>query len=374
MGDINKSLDAFLAERGVTVDNNEQPVKVEIPKECWLDVTQDIEETRFLLSYNGVGFSPLGDIQVLKGVEGNGKSFLFTLFMAAVLRGEYCGLECRIPNARVLYVDTEQHRNNVLMVARRIHHILGWRGKEPNERFRVLTLREVDDYQQRQKYLMESIEEFKPTAVFIDGVADVVSSINDQAECKEFVSKLMALSSKKHISIWSVLHVNYGSEKMRGHLGTEMALKASDVFKCSKDKSLKPVLFTVEQIKARNMDLDNFKFINKNDETPLGIPFITTATDINADTEANKRGRDELMKEIFQNMQLLSKKAVVDAIIMKRFIAGDDRSKYQAKLWFENAVDWGIIKLDNHARQYYYIGLDADPFEVNASEQDIFDD
>ena len=64
------------------------------------------------------------------------------------------------------------------------------------------------------------------------------------------VHKLMAEASRRFISIWSVLHVNYGTTKMRGHLGTEIAHKVSDVLSCQKDKSQDPPLFTVEQVKA----------------------------------------------------------------------------------------------------------------------------
>ena len=86
------SLDAFVEANGITVDNIEQPERVEIPKDCWLDVTQELIEPTWLLRYQGIGFSPLGDIQVLRGMEGHGKSMLFTILMSAILRGEYGGL------------------------------------------------------------------------------------------------------------------------------------------------------------------------------------------------------------------------------------------------------------------------------------------
>lgn len=357
------SLDADLEKCGDNVSNEQPTEKVDIPQSCWLDVTEDIVEPKWLLKHNGIGFSPLGDIQVLRGMEGNGKSFLFTILMAAVLKGEYGTLSCEIPDAKVLYVDTEQHKSNTLRVQRRVHHICGWKGKEANPRFKVMLLREVEDLESRQKYLWQAIDEFQPTAVFVDGVADLVSNINDYKECMEFVHKMMAEASKRGISLWSILHVNYGSDKMRGHLGTEIAHKTSDVMSCQKDKTQDPPVFTVEQVKARNKDIKNFQFFISDDETRLGIPMITTFVDINADTPTNRGERDELMKEIFDHDKYLSNRAAINAIVNKRFIAGDDESKKKAKLWLEQAENWGIVVFDEVKKKLFYVGLNADPLK-----------
>lgn len=355
------SLDADLEKCGDNVSNEQPTEKVDIPQSCWLDVTEDIVEPKWLLKHNGIGFSPLGDIQVLRGMEGNGKSFLFTILMAAVLKGEYGTLSCEIPDAKVLYVDTEQHKSNTLRVQRRVHRICGWKGKEANPRFKVMLLREVEDLESRQKYLWQAIDEFQPTAVFVDGVADLVSNINDYKECMEFVHKMMAEASKRGISLWSILHVNYGSDKMRGHLGTEIAHKTSDVMSCQKDKTQDPPVFTVEQVKARNKDIRNFQFVISDDETRLGIPMITTFVDLNADTPTNRGERDELMKEIFGNEKLMTKSDIIKGIINKRFIANDDNSRAKAKDWFNQASDWGIIDQNGNNRKWFYVGLNADP-------------
>ena len=368
------SLDAFVEANGITVDNIEQPVKVEIPKECWLDVTQDIVEPTWLLKYQGVGFSPLGDIQVVRGMEGNGKSMLLTILMAAVLSGECGGLTCDLKDTRVLYVDTEQNMASTLFVQRRVHHLCGWRGKEANARFRVMMLREVEDLQDRNSYLWQAIDDFKPTVVFIDGVADLVSDINKFDECMMMVRKLMAEASRRFISIWSVLHVNYGSQKMRGHLGTEIAHKVSDVLSCQKDKSQDPPLFTVEQVKARNKDIQNFSFIVSDDESKIGIPTMVGHVDLDADTPTNRGERDLLMQEIFMGETYLSKRAIVDAIQRKRFISGADQDKDHAKLWLEQAIEWNILVFNAHERKFKYVGLNADPFSDEIEQTELFPD
>ena len=374
MSEYKDSLDEFLESRNIDLSNTDTQQKVVIPQSVWLDVTQDIVEPTWLLKYQGVGFSPLGDIQVVRGMEGNGKSMLLTILMAAVLSGECGGLTCELKDTRVLYVDTEQNMASTLFVQRRVHHLCRWRGKEANARFRVMMLREVEDLKDRNAYLWQAIEDFKPTAVFIDGVADLVSDINKFDECMVMVHKLMAEASRRFISIWSVLHVNYGSQKMRGHLGTEIAHKVSDVLSCQKDKTQDPPVFTVEQVKARNKDIQNFSFIVSDDESRLGVPKMLGHIDLDADTPTNRGERDLLMQEIFQFEKSLSKRAIVEAIQRKRFISGADQDKNHAKLWFEQALEWKIIYLDSHDHRYYYLGLNADPFDSSVEMPDLFAD
>lgn len=371
MSEYRDSLDEFLESRNIDLSNTETK-KVDIPQSVWLDVTQDIVEPTWLLRYQGVGFSPLGDIQVVRGMEGNGKSMLLTILMAAVLSGECGGLTCDLKNTRVLYVDTEQNMASTLFVQRRVHHLCGWRGKEANARFRVMMLREVEDLQDRNSYLWQAIEDFKPTVVFIDGVADLVSDINKFDECMMIVRKLMAEASRRFISIWSVLHVNYGTQKMRGHLGTEIAHKVSDVLSCQKDKSQDPPLFTVEQVKARNKDIQNFSFIVSDDASKLGIPTMVGHVDLDADTPTNRGERDLLMQEIFVGETYLSKRAIVDAIVRKRFIAGADQDKNHAKLWLEQAIEWKILIFNSDRRQYRYVGLNVDPLSGEIEQTELF--
>lgn len=374
MSEYKDSLDEFLESRNIDLSNTDTQQKVVIPQSVWLDVTQDIVEPTWLLKYQGVGFSPLGDIQVVRGMEGNGKSMLLTILMAAVLSGECGGLTCDLKDTRVLYIDTEQNMASTLFVQRRVHHLCRWRGKEANARFRVMMLREVEDLKDRNAYLWQAIEDFKPTAVFIDGVADLVSDINKFDECMVMVHKLMAEASRRFISIWSVLHVNYGSQKMRGHLGTEIAHKVSDVLSCQKDKTQDPPVFTVEQVKARNKDIQNFSFIVSDDESRLGIPKILGLIDLDADTPTNRGERDLLMQEIFMGETYLSKRAIVDAIQRKRFISGADQDKDHAKLWLEQAIEWKILVFNAHERKFKYVGLNADPFSDEIEQTELFPD
>lgn len=63
-------------------------------------------------------------------------------------------------------------------------------------------------------------------SVFLDGAADFVADVNDAAECNAFVAALHDLAIAKDCPITSVIHFNPGSEKSRGHLGSQLERKA----------------------------------------------------------------------------------------------------------------------------------------------------
>lgn len=69
----------------------------------------------------------------------------------------------------------------------------------------------------------------------LDGVADFVADVNDPAECNDFVAELHALAIKYHCPIIGVIHFNPGTEKTRGHLGSQFERKAETNLRLDKD-------------------------------------------------------------------------------------------------------------------------------------------
>jgi hypothetical protein len=65
--------------------------------------------------------------------------------------------------------------------------------------------------------------------VILDGVADFVASVNDEAECNEFITYLRALAVSYNCPIICVIHSNEGvknGDDGRGHLGKQLTRKA----------------------------------------------------------------------------------------------------------------------------------------------------
>lgn len=282
------------------IADDDRRKRLEELRPYWLDPREDYPEPYYMLEYNGVPFSTIGGIQAISGQKKNGKSFVLTQLMAAILGNgaerilrflpglkvpertiEYLGHE-----PRVLYVDTEMEKLNSAKVLRRVHWLCEWDMKQPNERFSVLWLKNMphDETEQahkrRWRLIRNAIEEVSPDIVFIDGIRDLLSSINDEQTAVEILSQMATMAEERRMCIWNALHQNprFNSDgedsKMRGWTGTELGNKVSDTFISIKSKTANGVTFTVKQQDARGKDVDDWKYEITDDAGSLGIPRI----------------------------------------------------------------------------------------------------
>ena len=333
----------------------------------WLDPTQNYPEPHYLLQYNGVGFSPLGGIQALSGQKKNGKTFVLAQLIAAILghgservEAYLHGLSVREDTLAwlgreptVLYVDTEMEQLNSAKVLRRVHWLCQWEQTVPNERFRVLWLRQIEKtekeaaYERRYSLIKKAIEWMQPTAVFIDGVRDIIGDFNNNEESSALVTDLMAIATKMNCCIWNVLHANPRMQnddesKMRGHLGTELGNKVSDTFvsQKKKDSDTGRVTFTVKQQDARGKDVDDWKFEIVDDAgSGLGIPRIMSREQ-EVQPAAKKVGQDTL-KQIYQVML-----EAIGKIGSKNYTELFNAIKKQGHIGSTRATEWIKIAIE----------------------------
>ena len=268
-------------------------------RQYWLDPREDYPEPYFMLEYNGVPFSTLGGIQAISGQKKNGKTFVLTMLMAAILGRNSERVNEYLPGLTVpqrtvdylghepsvLFVDTEMEKLSSAKVLRRVHWLCDWDMKYPNDRFHVLWLRSVkrsekeEAYEKRYRLIQMAIEATNPDFVIIDGLRDIMGSINDESKATILLSELSALAEERQICIWTALHLNPrpGNDmesKMRGWAGTELGNKVSDTFISIKQKKGSTVSFTVKQDDARNKDVEDFQYIVTDAAGNLGIPQI----------------------------------------------------------------------------------------------------
>ena len=270
-----------------------------------LDPRENYPEPYYMLEYNGVPFSKIGGMGAMSGQKKNGKSFVFTELIAAIV-GDGCervqqylpGL--RVPERtieflghkpRALYIDTEMERLSSAKVMRRVHWLcdVDMNAPFPEDRFAVLWLKNMprnDDkrpYVQRFEIIKTAIEMIQPDVVFIDGLRDLVASINDEEAGTTILDYFGSIAEERNLSIWLALHQNPSRNnevedaKMRGWIGTELGNKVSDTLVSIKSKTANGVTFTVKQQDARDKDLDDWKFEITDDAGNLGIPRITNS-------------------------------------------------------------------------------------------------
>ena len=234
---------------------------------------------KYTLSWDGIPFAPLGGIHAITGQAGNGKTMTIAQFMSAILSGEFGHLHYElseeIPKPRVLYIDTEMEEANTIAVKNRVMTMCKRPIDEDTDDFIVVMFREVPESTAKDKagnsikipasvmrwrMTLKAIYEYKPTAVFIDGLLDVVRDFNDNLECQEIIYKCMQVASHYGISVWCIVHQNPGGEKLVGHLGSFLERKVTDIFMTKKDKKESDVTFTVKQLKARGRDVKDWTF------------------------------------------------------------------------------------------------------------------
>lgn len=269
-----------------------------------LDPRENYPEPYYMLEFNGVPFSTVGGLGAISGQKKNGKSFVLTQLMAAILGSgrERTGLylpglvvpertiEYLGHKPKVLYCDTEMEKLNSAKVLRRVH----WLCDEPmdapfpEDRFSVLWLKNMpkDDnvkaYRKRYELIRMAIDMIQPDVVFIDGIRDLLSSINDEEAGTMILDDLASMAEERHMCIWNALHQNPKANsdgedsKMRGWIGTELGNKVSDTLISIKSKTADGVSFTVKQQDARGKDIDDWKFQITDDAGNLGVPRIIT--------------------------------------------------------------------------------------------------
>ena len=270
-----------------------------------LDPRENYPEPYYMLEYNGVPFSKIGGMGAMSGQKKNGKSFVFTELIAAIV-GDGCErVQQYLPGLRVpertieylghkpkaLYIDTEMEKLSSAKVMRRVHWLcdVDMNQPFPEDRFAVLWLKNMPRNEDKRPYIQRfdliktAIEIIQPDVVFIDGLRDLVASINDEEAGTTILDYFGSIAEERNLSIWLALHQNPSRNnevedaKMRGWIGTELGNKVSDTLVSIKTKTANGVTFTVKQQDARDKDLDDWKFEITDDAGNLGVPRITNS-------------------------------------------------------------------------------------------------
>lgn len=329
---------------GEQTEDDKRRQQLEILRPYLLDPREDYPEPYSILEFNGVPFSKVGGLAAISGQKKNGKSFVLTQLMAAILGNgservqtylpgltvpertiEYIG---HLPN--VLYIDTEMEKLNTAKVLRRVHWLCGWEMRTPNERFNVLRLTNMPKDSDKQAYVQRfdmiklAIDVIQPDVMFVDGLRDLLASINDEESITNTLDYFSGVAEDRKMSIWMALHQNPNRKndedglKMRGWAGTELGNKVSDTLVSFKTKTANGVTFTVKQQDARDKDIDDWKFEVTDDAGKLGIPKIISnggsrATDkIEHDSEADIR--EWIHKAAQQYQWPMSRKSVKQTV------------------------------------------------------------
>ena len=250
----------------------------------FLDFDKPYRPPRYTMERDGVPFADVGEIHIISGKPGNGKTGLMAQLIAATLGGRFGNTVARrvghkvngsddfqeLPT-RILYVDTEQGEDDTIGFKNRVISMSGVSKDEAKEHLKILRLRDTELAQDRWRKILKSIWKVQPTDIFLDGMLDIVEDYNDQKECQPIIRKCMMLATHYDTSLWAVLHENPMVDKLVGTLGSITQRKVSEIFTVIKVKQadmkendrradLPEIYFRVKQNKARGRDVADWLF------------------------------------------------------------------------------------------------------------------
>ncbi|AWG22942.1 hypothetical protein FFWV33_16110 [Flavobacterium faecale] len=242
----------------------------------------------------------LGNFSVIIGKAKAGKSFYINTVLSAVVSSSLIleRIKGHLPHDKnvVIYIDTEQGKYHVQKAVKRICtqidqenpinlHVYYLRPLTPAERL---------DFIEHIIYVTKNLG-----FLVIDGIKDLVTSINDEEQATNIASKLLKWSEDLNIHITTVLHQNKSDTNARGHIGTELTNKAETVLEVAKSESDKSITI-VTPLQCRNIEPQVFAFeINE-----FGIPIIAENFELRTETKQKKFDVTDL--EDFKKYQLLT--------------------------------------------------------------------
>ena len=344
----------------------------------FLDFDKPYKPPRYTLERNGVPFADVGEIHIVSGKPGNGKTGLMAQFVATTLGGRFGNTvsrlvghkvtgtdEFEIKPTRILYVDTEQGEDDTIGFKNRVLSMAGVDKETAKQHLKVLRLRDTELAMDRWRKILKAIWQLQPTDIFLDGMLDIVEDYNDQKECQPIIRKCMMMATHYDASLWAVLHENPMVDKMVGTLGSITQRKVSEVFAVIKVKQcdlpenqrrpdLPDIYFRVKQNKARGRDVDDWLFYYVTSEGGWAEPKEITEDG----TKVANSKEIAFMKEADERLKAFNwTSAGATYTELERYLRKSVSVRRAGDL-INTAKEHGIIYMSNDKKKkYHYNGL-----------------
>jgi len=193
------------------------------------------------------GYSVLfkNTINLIQGQYGSHKS-RFAEHLAGILinnnsryltKNGFIGKEA----CKVIYVDTERSiKYNLPQTRMRISNIAGYYCTKTSLHLTSLIRTSKSNRLVDMVTYIDDISKFtnKHIVIVIDVVSDLVFDFNNQVESSILIGQLTSVLNELDCTVVCVIHENPGhiNKKARGHLGSELLNKATNVFKVKEER------------------------------------------------------------------------------------------------------------------------------------------
>ena len=343
--------------------------------EDFLDFADPYKPPRYTLERKSVPFANIGELHVISGKAGHGKTNLMSMLMATILSGQQGNTRYRegIPEPVILYVDTEMGKDDTIAVKNRVCTLAGIPYDRQNEQFYILRLRDTELAEDRWRKTLkalwivkERLKEGQCLHLFLDGMLDIVDDYNDQKECQPIIRECMMTATEFDTSMWIVQHENPLVDKLVGTLGSILQRKVSEIFTVRKIiqsrlnmKDRRPdrpeIYFTVEQLKARGRDIENWDFEVTSD-SGWGMPREIYDSGEGFDPARNKENQERIEADEYFKGYDWPKNGTTYTALEDYLRSRGVTSNRQIKKLFDTAREAAII-FKNDKGKYFYRGI-----------------
>lgn len=213
--------------------------------------------------YGNQTFASFGNFSVFIAPPKVGKTTATGVAVASLLTNmRISNFKPSLPSEKkvIVWADTEQGQRECVKTIQLIcRQATGEKTKHPENLI----------YSSLRKYgkdvRMEAIEYMvynTPNIGFmvIDGIRDLVSSINDEKEATKIADKLLKWTQEANIHILAILHQNKGDANARGHIGSELINKAETVATLSRGDNNGTRTTILEPKFTRHKEFEPFAF------------------------------------------------------------------------------------------------------------------
>ena len=233
---------------------NPQPSQV-VVVEPQNELVERIAHTRFdpsnkppddpcVFSLAGVEIAHAGNLVTIAAAVKSGKSSVIAAMIASLMgedpASDYLGLGGFNPEGKtVLHFDTEQSRGDHWRMGMNTLKRAGLEVPPDWYRsFSLVSLSPEDRVKVVGAMARTAVASGGLHSVFIDGVADLILDVNSPEESNKLVTALHQLATETGCVVVSAIHLNPGSEKTRGHLGSQLERKSESVLSLKKDQEI----------------------------------------------------------------------------------------------------------------------------------------
>ena len=224
----------------------------------------DYPDPEYVIEIGGTPTLPKGNLIALSAKWKNGKTFLCDVLTAVFLGSErFAGCRTLFSQGKVSFYDTEQAESDTSRIRKVIDAMTPESRRHDYDVYCLRSLNidptsEDSDEITRYEFISQTIAHDKPDLVIIDGIADLLYNYNDVIESQRLVNRLAALANEHNCAMVVVMHQNKGQrdKNMKGHLGTMLNQKCSDVFSVEKCGGI----FVVSNTISRHQPCGDFVF------------------------------------------------------------------------------------------------------------------